>query len=511
MDAKKVFISYSHDSKEHAARVAGLAASLRRDGLDCRIDQYVEGSPPEGWPRWMEKTIEWAEFVLVVCTKTYFRRVRKEEPPGKGLGATWEAHLIYQHLYEAHLFNAKFVPVIFDSTNKDFIPTPLRGVSHYVLDGQMGYDRLYVVLTGQHKPPPDLGAVKTVAHESQTPLFGEPGLGVTAEVTEEDAEVRRKVSSPPQQDRTDQELDTPPSAPGRATAERPPAFPPWAPTAGMVFGGLTLVFFMALVFAAVLDKPVPDPARFLVVAVLSLGVALSFAFIGGDAAAKGQLPLPGIEEHAATFSVAGGIGVFVIVLLIASTLYGPAETPTRVKVPSVTGLLREAAAEVLKKNSLILGKISQRPSKQPAETVLDQSPSAGAEVEQGSSADLVVASAPCNPAPDSGFELLSLTGGKGEVLDSGPLGPFCEDVTLKASATATGHQTDRGKASIRIDIAANKKHCKSDRDVTDNNSFRTLTATCENHVPKGETASFSLTPIDSLAGIDNTTLTITVK
>ena len=48
--APKVFISYSHDSKAHAARVRGLSDSLRRDGVDCTIDQYLPAGPPEGWP-----------------------------------------------------------------------------------------------------------------------------------------------------------------------------------------------------------------------------------------------------------------------------------------------------------------------------------------------------------------------------------------------------------------------------------------------------------------------------
>jgi SEFIR domain-containing protein len=49
----KVFISYSHDSEEHAARVLRLANDLRRDGIEASIDQYIT-APPEGWPRWMD-------------------------------------------------------------------------------------------------------------------------------------------------------------------------------------------------------------------------------------------------------------------------------------------------------------------------------------------------------------------------------------------------------------------------------------------------------------------------
>jgi TIR domain-containing protein len=79
------FISYSHDSTEHADRVLELSNRLRADGIDCTIDQY-EVSPAEGWPKWMDRQIAKSDFVLVVCTETYYRRVTGEEEKGKGLG-----------------------------------------------------------------------------------------------------------------------------------------------------------------------------------------------------------------------------------------------------------------------------------------------------------------------------------------------------------------------------------------------------------------------------------------
>ena len=44
----RVFISYSHDSLEHARRVLGLAERLREDGIDAQLDQYVSGTPERG-------------------------------------------------------------------------------------------------------------------------------------------------------------------------------------------------------------------------------------------------------------------------------------------------------------------------------------------------------------------------------------------------------------------------------------------------------------------------------
>jgi len=62
--------------------VRELSDRLRADGIDCILDQY-EVSPPEGWPRWTDNQISDAEFVLMICTETYYRRVMGKEEPGK--------------------------------------------------------------------------------------------------------------------------------------------------------------------------------------------------------------------------------------------------------------------------------------------------------------------------------------------------------------------------------------------------------------------------------------------
>ena len=41
-DAPRVFLSYSHDSAKHAARVLDLANTLRRDGIDAILDRYLQ-------------------------------------------------------------------------------------------------------------------------------------------------------------------------------------------------------------------------------------------------------------------------------------------------------------------------------------------------------------------------------------------------------------------------------------------------------------------------------------
>ena len=149
----KVFISYSHDSDEHKEQVLTLSDRLRDEGIDCIIDQYYEFSTPEGWPRWTEKQIREADFVLMVCTETFCRRLMGEETPGKGRGARWEGNAIYQLLYNAGTLNNKFIPVLLGSGKPEHIPTPLQGTKYYSLTTEGVYDQLYRKLTNQPSTP----------------------------------------------------------------------------------------------------------------------------------------------------------------------------------------------------------------------------------------------------------------------------------------------------------------------------------------------------------------------
>jgi hypothetical protein len=171
----RVFISYSHDSPEHARRVLQLAERLREDGIDVQLDQYVLGTPAEGWPRWMLDQLDRANFVLVVCTENYYRRFRGQEPqPATGRGADWEGSLITLEMYRAKSRTTKFAPVFFRYQDEPFIPEPISGHTHYLLNSEDNYAKLYAFLTDQAGVVPrTLGPLKTLAREPVEPLtFG---------------------------------------------------------------------------------------------------------------------------------------------------------------------------------------------------------------------------------------------------------------------------------------------------------------------------------------------------
>jgi nucleoside phosphorylase len=167
----KVFISYSHDSKEHRERVLALADRLREDGIDSNIDQY-EDSPPEGWQRWMLNQVEAADYTLIVCTQQYDRRFRGQEETGKGKGVTWEGGVIIQELYDAQGKNSKFIPVTFAPDASEFIPSPLRSATFYRLDTTEGYELLYRRLTNQPRTrKPVLGKLRTLPPRQRKQVF----------------------------------------------------------------------------------------------------------------------------------------------------------------------------------------------------------------------------------------------------------------------------------------------------------------------------------------------------
>jgi len=141
-----VFISYSHDSDGHKKSVLEVAQKVRKDGVDCWIDQF-EQNPPQGFPRWMQQQIDHADFVLLVCTASYKRRFDGIEEAGRGLGVNFEGHLILQELYDSSTRNHKYIPIIFPSGLHEDIPRVLRGSMAYQVPTE--YESLYRRITNQ--------------------------------------------------------------------------------------------------------------------------------------------------------------------------------------------------------------------------------------------------------------------------------------------------------------------------------------------------------------------------
>jgi hypothetical protein len=116
-----VFLSYSHDSREHKQWVAQLAASLLEKGIQVIFDQW-DLEPGDDVPKFMERAVKQADRVLMVCNEPYVRKAND----GKG-GVGYEAMIVTGELVK-DLGTRKFVPIVRqggDSVVPDCVSTRL--------------------------------------------------------------------------------------------------------------------------------------------------------------------------------------------------------------------------------------------------------------------------------------------------------------------------------------------------------------------------------------------------
>jgi hypothetical protein len=140
----RVYISYSWDSFVHKRRVLELSNRLRGDGVETHLDQYEVGPP--SWKRWQEDQVSAGDFVLVVCTEEYRRRV--EDEPGRG--AYIDGQLIRARL-TANASHDWLVVSGFGHyrDNSAAIPPFVGDADYYDVGDREGYERLLARLLGQ--------------------------------------------------------------------------------------------------------------------------------------------------------------------------------------------------------------------------------------------------------------------------------------------------------------------------------------------------------------------------
>src|SRR3977135_3711189 len=101
---KQVFISYRHESPEHARSVRRLSELLQQAKLPVMLDQFYldahPGGPDEGWPKWCEDCANQSACVLIIASEGWFVAYNKTAAKGSGLGAATEADLFRQDLWD---------------------------------------------------------------------------------------------------------------------------------------------------------------------------------------------------------------------------------------------------------------------------------------------------------------------------------------------------------------------------------------------------------------------------
>ena len=110
-----VFISYSHDTREHKQWVARLATALMAKHVQVVIDQW-DLEPGDDVPKFMERAVKKADRVLMICTEPYVRKAND----GKG-GVGYEAMVVTGELVR-DLGTRKFIPIIRQGDSEPVVP-----------------------------------------------------------------------------------------------------------------------------------------------------------------------------------------------------------------------------------------------------------------------------------------------------------------------------------------------------------------------------------------------------
>ncbi|MFN2622592.1 MAG: toll/interleukin-1 receptor domain-containing protein [Chthoniobacterales bacterium] len=164
----RVFISYSqHDPAKHSPQVLAFGNALLDDGIEVELDQYHQEELID-WPRWCEERLrlENSNFVLMICSAEYKRRIENRVDFDKGRGVFWEGNLIYNALYKAKA-NERFIPILFGDESEDALPSIIEGWTRFTIrafgteKGDLGYTKLYRFLTKQPTfTKPKVGKIK---------------------------------------------------------------------------------------------------------------------------------------------------------------------------------------------------------------------------------------------------------------------------------------------------------------------------------------------------------------
>lgn len=153
-----MFVTYTHETTAHFEMVRRLSEFLRDRGIDVVLDQWADVGRLN-WAEWAERELPAADFVLVIASPEYRRRVQPGAPAGEGWGARYEAKLLRELLTaEPGRWEPRVLPVVLPGRNLREIPLFLlpHSATHYQVTAltEQGTESLLRALRsepGQHR------------------------------------------------------------------------------------------------------------------------------------------------------------------------------------------------------------------------------------------------------------------------------------------------------------------------------------------------------------------------
>ena len=164
-----VFISYSWTSVEYQSQIIGIAAQLRHDGVDVKLDVWDLKTGHDKYA-YMEQCVtdNNIDRVLIFCDKKYAEKANLRQG---GVGD--ETTIISPEVY-GKVSQDKMIPIVMerDSNGNTFLPAYLRTLKYVDLTGdnfKSGYEELLRIIFEQPaKRKPELGTPPSWLTEDET-------------------------------------------------------------------------------------------------------------------------------------------------------------------------------------------------------------------------------------------------------------------------------------------------------------------------------------------------------
>ena len=190
----RVFISYSWDSPEHKLWVESLAGELRNCGIDARLDSWRDES--QSIDDFMMIELERADYVVVICTPQFKRKIVENAEGGAGTASGFEMGTA------AALRRSRgkdTIPVLRAGEWVDAAPSSLLSYRYYNFtqsDISNSFEQLRDRLLGHHRRPPKMGTPSGPAAKPELPdIFAS---GSESAATAQTAQAAATPAPPPQ-------------------------------------------------------------------------------------------------------------------------------------------------------------------------------------------------------------------------------------------------------------------------------------------------------------------------
>ncbi|MEM7311053.1 MAG: SUMF1/EgtB/PvdO family nonheme iron enzyme [Planctomycetota bacterium] len=194
--APRVFISYAWEDDDYRSWVEGLATSLRRDGVDARLDAWHQKAG-QTFVEFMNSEARQAARILVVGSPAYRAKVHAHEDAEGVAGVGWESMLAGVDVFRGERDKLAFA--VGRGPREEALPHAYSTHLAYDLagaDAQEQYAKLVADLLGHGRQAPVLGPPPAVTERSPGPTFARPALGAgqAASASESDVELYRSAA-----------------------------------------------------------------------------------------------------------------------------------------------------------------------------------------------------------------------------------------------------------------------------------------------------------------------------